>query len=87
VTQLKRALNPILGRALHTRIEIADANKCSDCLALRGLESVFGYNFTGKTDILLAHSMAVRAGQPDVSCVAAFELKKGEVNCSLLCNI
>lgn len=66
-----------------SRIEVLDANRYPNCLATRGLESIFGYNFSGKTDILLAHSEAVKSDMPEVATMAAFELKKGEVNPSV----
>lgn len=73
----------MLGRGKLSRIEVVDANRYPTCLATRGLESIFGYNFTGKTDILLAYSEAVSNDFPETGSVAAFELKKGQVNCSL----
>lgn len=42
------------------RIEVTDANRHPNCLITRGLESVYGYNFNGETDILLAYDQAVR---------------------------
>ncbi len=63
-----------------SRIEVIDGNRYPNCLATRGLETVFGYNFTGETDILLAYSQAVRINMPETGSVAAFKLKKGQVN-------
>ncbi|KAK9918371.1 hypothetical protein WJX75_003554 [Coccomyxa subellipsoidea] len=65
-------------KSVLSRIEVVDATHYPNCLDLRGLESVFGYNFTGTTDILLAHSQAVRNDQPETGILTAFELQKGE---------
>ena len=62
------------------RIEVVNAKQQPNCLALKGLESVFGYNFTGETDILLAYSKAARTQFPEICSAAAIDLKKGEVN-------
>ena len=59
---------------------LVDASQQPNFLALKGLESVFGFNFTGETDILLAYSEAVRAQFPELGTVAAIDLKKGKVN-------
>lgn len=58
---------------------MVDAHRYPNCLAIRRLESVFGYNFDGTTDILLAYSAAVRGHWPEIGSVAAFVLKKGKV--------
>lgn len=68
---------------MHSRIEVLDANRYPNCLATRGLEGVFGYNFNGSTDILLAYREAVRIKFPETASVAAFVLKKGQVSPSL----
>ncbi len=76
---LQQGLKVVLGRGMPSRIEVLDANQYPDCLGTRGLESVFGYNFTGTTDILLAYSQAAKS-QPEIGSVAAFVLNKGQVN-------
>ena len=70
----------MLGRKMISQIEVLDASQDPDILVTKGLDSVFGYDFTGSTDILLAHSNAVRIGMPEIGCVAAFDLKKGRVS-------
>ncbi|BDA48308.1 hypothetical protein COCOBI_11-5680 [Coccomyxa sp. Obi] len=75
---LQQELKPVLNRWVLSWIEVVDARQHPNCLAIRGLESVFGYNFNGETDILLAHRQAVRGNQPETGSVAAFVLKTGQ---------
>ena len=78
---LQEELSSVLYRK--TLIEVLDGNHYPYCLALKGLESIFGYNFSGTTDVLLAYSEAVKVNMPEIGSVAAFELRKGPVNPSL----
>lgn len=75
-------LSSVLGREEYTRLQVVNANHHPNCLAMKGLESVFGYNFNGTTDVLLAHSQAAQSGQPETGSVAALKVKKDRVRCS-----
>ena len=73
----------VLGREMPSRIEVLDAHWYAYCLTTRGLKSVLAYDIDGTTDVLLAYSQAVKMDCPESGCVAAFELRKGQVSPTL----